>query len=327
VENLSVVFHSRNGFHRAVNSLTFSIEKGETFGLVGETGCGKSLTGLSILGLVPPPGKISSGRIFFKGEDLLKKSQAEMRSIRGRRISMIFQDPSASLNPVFTVGEQIIQIIRRHNSISARNARKKALELFEAVELPEPQRLLNTYPHELSGGMQQRVMIAMALSSDTELLIADEPTTALDVTIESQILELLRKIQAERGLSVLLITHNIGLVAENCRRVGVLYAGNLLETGLTRDVFREMKHPYTQALFAAIPKPGSRGKPLQAIPGSVPGSEHIPGCVFSPRCPFVMEKCREIVPGLEEVTPGHDAACFLIHNTVHEGRKNGKDSA
>ena len=312
VENLHVRFRTYAGVVHAVNGVTFDIRRGETFGLVGETGCGKSVTGLSLLRLVPPPGEITDGRILFDGEDLLAKSEAEMRQIRGRRIAMVFQDPAATLNPVFSVGEQIMGIIRHHQPVSRDRARRRAIEMLDAVGLPEPERMLRAYPHELSGGMQQRVMIAMALSSGAELLIADEPTTALDVTIQAQILALLVELQRSRGLSILLITHNLGVVAETCDRVGVLYAGNLVEVGRTADVFQAMKHPYTQALLAAIPRPGSHGQPLPAIPGSVPsGLERIPGCAFHPRCPFVMDVCRAEKPPLVTVGEGHTVACYL----------------
>ncbi|MDH7484763.1 MAG: ABC transporter ATP-binding protein [Anaerolineae bacterium] len=312
VENLHVRFRTYAGVVHAVNGVSFDIRRGETFGLVGETGCGKSVTGLSLLRLVPPPGEIAAGRILFNGEDLLAKSEAEMQRIRGRRIAMVFQDPAATLNPVFSVGEQIMGIIRHHQAVGRDGARRRAMEMLEAVGLPEPERLLRAYPHELSGGMQQRVMIAMALSSGAELLIADEPTTALDVTIQAQILALLVELQRSRRLSILLITHNLGVVAETCERVGVLYAGHLVEVGRTPDVFQAMKHPYTQALLAAIPRPGSHGQPLPAIPGTVPsGLERIPGCAFHPRCPFVMDVCRAEKPPLVSVGEEHTVACYL----------------
>ncbi len=312
VEDLHVRFRTYAGVVHAVNGVTFDIRRGEIFGLVGETGCGKSVTGLSLLRLVPPPGEITAGRIWFDGEDLLAKSEAEMRHIRGRRIAMIFQDPAASLNPVFSIGAQIIDVIRHHQPVGREEARRRAIEMLAAVGLPEPERLLHAYPHQLSGGMQQRAMIAMALSSGAELLIADEPTTALDVTIQAQILALLAELRERRGLSILLITHDLGVVAEVCDRVGVLYAGRLVEIGRTADVFRDMKHPYTQALLAAIPQPGSHGRPLPVIPGSVPtGLSPVPGCAFHPRCPAVMEVCRRERPPLVTVGRGHVVACHL----------------
>jgi ABC-type dipeptide/oligopeptide/nickel transport system ATPase component len=229
---------------------------------VGETGCGKSVTGLSLLRLVPPPGEIVDGRITFDGQDVLSLSEQEMRDLRGARISMIFQDPAAFLNPVFTVGEQIELVIRQHQSLTRRVARQRTLEMLEAVGLPDPPQIIQAYPHELSGGMQQWVMIALALASNARLLIADEPTTALDVTIQAQILTLLTQLKESQDLSILLITHNLGVVAETCDRVAVLYVGHVVEQGRTRDIFKEMKHPYTQGLLAAIPRPGSHGQPF-----------------------------------------------------------------
>jgi peptide/nickel transport system ATP-binding protein len=320
VENLRVQFRTYAGIVHAVNGVTFDIRRGEMFGLVGETGCGKSVTGLSLLRLVPPPGEITAGRIVFHGEDLLSKSEAEMGRIRGRRIAMVFQDPAASLNPVFSVGDQIVGIIRHHQAVGRDGARQRAIEMFDAVGLPEPERMLQAYPYELSGGMQQRVMIAMALSSGAELLIADEPTTSLDVTIQAQILALLVKLRKTRGLSILLITHNLGVVAETCDRVGVLYAGNLVEVGQTANVFQVMKHPYTRALLAAIPRPGSHGQPLLAIPGLVPtGLERIPGCAFHSRCLLAMNICQKEKPPLLTVGEEHTAACHLYHDQPTKG--------
>lgn len=311
IENLHVRFRTYAGVVHAVNGVTFDIRRGETFGLVGETGCGKTVTGLSLLRLVPPPGEIVDGRITFDGRDILSLSEQEMQGIRGAGISMIFQDPAASLNPVFSVGEQIEMVIRQHQPVTGRVARQRTLEMLEAVGLPDPPQILRAYAHELSGGMQQRVMIALALASNASLLIADEPTTSLDVTIQAQILTLLTQLKESRGLSVLLITHNLGVVAETCDRVAVLYVGHVVEKGRTRDIFKEMKHPYTQGLLEAIPRPGSHGQSLQAISGSVPsGLAVFPGCPFEPRCSFAMEVCRQGPPLLARVGEEHYVACY-----------------
>jgi oligopeptide/dipeptide ABC transporter ATP-binding protein len=311
IENLHVRFRTYAGQVHAVNGVSLDIKRGEIFGLVGETGCGKTVTGLSLLRLVPPPGEITTGRITFDGQDILSLSKQEMWNIRGARIAMIFQDPAASLNPVFTVGEQIEMVIRQHQPVTRRVARQRTLEMLEAVGLPDPPQIIGTYPHELSGGMQQRVMVGLALASNASLLIADEPTTALDVTIQAQILTLLTRLKESRGLSILLITHNLGVVAETCDRVAVLYVGHVVEKGRTRDIFKEMKHPYTQGLLAAIPLPGSHGKPLQAISGSVPsGLVVFPGCPFEPRCSFAMKVCRQSPPPLVRVGEEHYVACY-----------------
>jgi len=312
VEGLRVQFRTYAGVVRAVNGVTFDLRQGEVFGLVGETGCGKTVSGLSILRLVPPPGEIVAGKIVFDDLDILSLSDAEMQEIRGGRIAMIFQDPTASLNPVFTVGEQISMVIRLHQSATANQAHQQTLDILDAVGLPDPPRTARAYPHELSGGMQQRVMIAMALSSDADLLIADEPTTALDVTIQAQILDLLTQLREERGLSILLITHNLGVVAETCDRVAVLYVGHVVEEGPTRQIFKAMKHPYTQGLLAAIPRPGSHGQTLPAIGGSVPsGLNLVSGCPFRPRCSLAMDICQEEPPALMAVGPDHYVACHL----------------
>jgi len=299
VEDLHVRFRTYAGVVHAVNGMTFDVRQGEMFGLVGESGCGKTVTGFAVLRMVPYPGEIVRGRISFRGEDLLQKSEAEMQSVRGGRIAMIFQDPSASLNPVFSIGNQVMRVIRRHVSVGQEEARQRALEMFEAVGLPDPSGILRAYPHELSGGMQQRAMIALALSSGAELLIADEPTTALDVTIQAQILALLTELREKQGVSILLITHDLAVVAETCDRVGVAYAGDIVEMGQVDDVLQRMKHPYTQGLLAALPCPTHRGRSLQSIEGSVPDGLYLPpGCSFHPRCPHAMDICRMEKPPL-----------------------------
>jgi peptide/nickel transport system ATP-binding protein len=315
VEDLNVRFKTYAGLVHAVNGISFEIKKGEIFGLVGETGCGKSVTGLSLMRLVPEPGEIEAGRIRLGGTDLLAMSEKEIQEVRGRRIAMVFQDPTASLNPVYNIGDQITSIIRHHVwGTSAEEAHNIAAETLTAVGLPTPEECMRMYPHEMSGGMQQRVMIAMALSSGAELLIADEPSTALDVTIQAQILNLLIRLRENLGLSILLITHNLAVVAQTCDRVGVLYAGNLVEVGRTLDVYKNMKHPYTQALLAAVPRTEARGTPLVDIPGSVPsGLNPLDGCAFHPRCPSVMDICRGEKPNLLPIGREQEVACFLHH--------------
>ncbi len=312
VRDLQVRFHTYAGVVHALNGVSFDLYPGEILGLVGETGCGKSVTGLALLGLVPPPGEVVGGEIRYRGQNLLALPPAQWHALRGGKIAMIFQDPAAALNPVFTVGEQMELVTRRHRRMGRDAARRQAAEVLRSVGMPEPERILDTYPHELSGGMQQRVMIAMALSCGAEVLVADEPTTALDVTIQAQILDLLVDLKRTRGLSILLITHNLGVVAETCDRVAVLYAGFIVETGPTGAIFQAMKHPYTQGLLAAIPRPSSRGRPLQAVPGTVPDGLQPPsGCLFHPRCPFAWGRCRQERPGLLEVADGHQVACHL----------------
>lgn len=313
VDDLRVKFKTYAGLVHAVNGISFEIKKGEIFGLVGETGCGKSVTGLSLMRLVPEPGEIEAKQINLGETELLALSEKEMREVRGSRIAMVFQDPTASLNPVYTIGDQITTVIRHHGGMmSKEEAAKIAEETLTAVGLPVSSECMRMYPHEMSGGMQQRVMIAMALSSGAELLIADEPSTALDVTIQAQILKLLVRLRETLGLSILLITHNLGVVAQTCDRVGVLYAGNLVEVGSTLDVFKNMKHPYTKALLAAVPRTEARGIPLVDIPGSVPsGLNPLTGCAFHPRCPEVMDSCRQEKPVLQSIGLKQEVACFL----------------
>lgn len=312
VEDLHIQFNTYAGVLHAVNGISFEISRGEVFGLVGETGCGKSVTGLSLLGLIPKTGKVRAKTLHLEGDDLLNKSESEWETIRGRRIAMVFQDPSASLNPVLRIRDQIIRLIRHHKSVKTKAADEIAKKMLSDVGLPDVGGVMSMYPHELSGGMQQRVMIAMALSLGAELLIADEPTTALDVTIQAQILDLMTQLAKERGLSIMLITHNLGVVAETCDRAGVLYAGNMVEIGPTERIFKELKHPYTRALLAAIPGARSRGQRLPAIPGSVPtGLRPFRGCAFATRCSSVMEICRTSKPVLVSSGEGHHTACHL----------------
>lgn len=315
IEDLHVHFDTYAGKVHAVNGMSFDIQPGEVFGLVGESGCGKSVTGLAILREVPSPGRIVNGRIFFHGQDMMEKSEAEMQDIRGGRIAMVFQDPTASLNPVFTVGNQTTRLIRLHTDADKKQAKERALAMYEEVGLPDPPRIFKSYPHELSGGMQQRVMIAMALSCGAEFLIADEPTTALDVTIQAQILDLLSELREREGLSILLITHDLGVVAETCDRVGVAYAGQIVEIGPVDDVLYQTKHPYTQGLLAALPDL-AQGQALQAIKGGVPdGLQPVPGCVFHPRCPEVMEICQSQRPPCTDIGElGHQVFCYLYES-------------
>lgn len=315
VRDLRLEFRTYAGIVHALNGIDLEIYEQDVLGLVGETGCGKSVTGLSILRLVPRGGEIVSGSILFRGEELLDKPDSYMQQVRGASIAMIFQDPSASLNPLFTVGQQIETVMRRHQQAEKREIRRKALELLEVVELPDPPRILKTYPHELSGGMKQRVSIAIALSCGADLLIADEPTTDLDVTVQAQILDLLRRLRDTQGVAILLITHDLAVVAEMCQRVAVLYAGQVVESGPVDAVLYRAKHPYTQALLEASPRRSSRGKALQAIPGTVPsGLQPIEGCPFGPRCPHFMEACEQPPPRVG-VEATHTVACYLYRGT------------
>ncbi len=317
IRNLSVEFHTEEGIVRAVDDVSFDIPTGKTVCLVGESGCGKTISGLSLLGLVSPPGRIVGGEAILDGktkQDLLKLSNRELRSIRGNRISMIFQEPMTSLNPVFTIGDQIIEAILSHQAMDKGAAREKTIAMLKRVKIPAADQRVDEYPHQLSGGMRQRALIAMALVSEPDLLIADEPTTALDVTIQAQILELLKELQADSGLSVLFITHDLGVVAEIADEVVVMYASRVVEKAPARELFANPLHPYTQGLFSSLPSLGGSGDGrLKTIEGSVPDPLAFPtGCKFWPRCELTVDGCREIEPELRTLAAGHSAACDVI---------------
>jgi len=316
VNDLRTYFYTKKGVVKAVNGVTYSINRSESLGLVGESGCGKSVSALSLMRLIPsPPGKIESGLVEFDGIELLGANQisnAEMRAIRGNRISMIFQDPMTSLNPVLTVGEQVSEVIALHQNLTKHEILEKVIDYFSLVSLPNPRDRVENYPHQLSGGMRQRVGIAMALSCNPSLLIADEPTTALDVTIQAQILEIMANLKEEIQTSLILITHNLGLVVELCQKVAVMYAGRIVEFGLVEHIFENPKHPYTLGLHASIPKISQRRDRLVPIPGDVPDLINPPsGCPFHPRCSKAMSKCRESYPETFEFDPGHLVSCHL----------------
>jgi len=313
VKNLKTYFYTYEGLVETLDGINLTFEKGKVVGLVGETGSGKSVTALSILRLIPwPPGKIVDGQIYFKGQDILKLSEYDMQKIRGNEIAIIFQEPTTSLNPVYTIGHQIEETIKIHNKINNQEARERTIEMLEMVELANPKRIFNQYPYELSGGMQQRIMIAIALCCKPDLLIADEPTTALDVTIQAQILELILELKERLGMTIFLITHDLGVIAEVCDQVAVMHAGVIVEKGEVHSIFRDPKHPYTQGLLKTIPKIDENQDILQEIKGEVPKLINPPtGCRFHPRCPYTMDICRKKRPDEYIVENSHFAACFL----------------
>jgi peptide/nickel transport system ATP-binding protein/oligopeptide transport system ATP-binding protein len=313
IESLRTTFATRAGEVAAVDGVSLSIAPGRTLGIVGESGCGKSVLSLSIMGLVPPPGRIAAGRILFAGRDLATLPPAEMRAIRGNRIAMIFQEPMTSLNPAFTIGDQITEAMRAHDrQASAQSLRTRAIAALDRVRIPAAARRFDEYPHQMSGGMRQRVMIAMALSCEPDLLIADEPTTALDVTVQAQILDLLRTLQQQSGMAIILITHDLGVVAEMADEVAVMYAGRVVERSPGPEIFDDPQHPYTLGLLGSIPRIEEDRDRLLAIEGAVPPPFDLPsGCRFHPRCVFAQPECTETDPALREITPGHRAACLL----------------
>jgi peptide/nickel transport system ATP-binding protein len=311
VRDLRTWFDGDGGTYRAVDGVSFSLEAGRTLGIVGESGCGKSVTSLSIMGLVPqPPGRIAGGEVLFEGVDLLKLSAAELRELRGARLAMIFQEPMTSLNPAYTVGNQIVEGILRHERLDRAAAKAKAIDMLRLVRIPAPEQRFDEYPHKLSGGMRQRAMIAMALACGPKLLIADEPTTALDVTIQAQILDLLRGLREQTGTAIILITHDLGVIAELADDVAVMYAGRIVEQAPVGRLFEAPQHPYTIGLLGAIPELDRRRARLSTIEGTVPDlSAALVGCRFAPRCPFAEEACRTEEPALRAVAPSHAVAC------------------
>jgi peptide/nickel transport system ATP-binding protein len=323
VRGLRTSFHTRDGIVRAVDGIDFHVGRGEILGLVGESGCGKSVTSLSIMRLIAKPGIIEAGEVVFDGQDLMKLHSSDMRRIRGNRISMIFQQPTSALNPVWDVGRQVAEVLEVHRGMKRPEARRRALDLLKMVGIPDPKRRLDAYPHELSGGMAQRVMIAMALACEPELLIADEPTTALDVTIQAQILDLVRDLRDRTGTAIILITHDLGVVAETCDRVAVMYAGEIIEQASVDDLFTAPRHPYTRGLLGAIPVLGDVRESLTVIPGNVPNLIDLPpGCRLAPRCAARLEHdvtlAAEWHPALLPVATDHEARCWLYHDP--EGR-------
>jgi peptide/nickel transport system ATP-binding protein len=316
VDNLKTHFYTRDGIVRAVDGVSFSVLPGETLAIVGESGCGKSVTSLSILRLIAsPPGRIVEGRVLFGGRDLLKLSEREMRGVRGNEISMVFQEPMTSLNPVLTIGRQIAESLTLHRGLTRAQAMTRAIDMLRLVNIPEPQRRVHAYPHQLSGGMRQRVMIAMALACDPRVLIADEPTTALDVTIQAQILDLMRKLKEKTGAAIVLITHDLGVVAEMAQRVVVMYAGRKVEEAPVQALFANPRHPYTRGLLNSVPRLTEAGAPgrkrLAEIAGMVPSlRDELVGCAFAARCGYASARCRGEYPPLEEKAPGHLAACW-----------------
>ncbi len=319
VQDLKTHFFTQEGVVKAVDGVSYDLEEGETLGLVGESGCGKTVSALSIMRLIPdPPGKTVGGQVLFNGEDLLKLNNAQMRRIRGRQIAMVFQEPMTSLNPVLTVERQLTESLELHLSMSRSDARKEAVHRLEQVGIPDSERRIKQYPHQFSGGMRQRVMIAMALSCNPKLIIADEPTTALDVTIQAQILELMKSLSKEYGVSLIIITHNLGVVARYADRVNIMYAGRIIERGTAEEIYRNPRHPYTLGLLNSVPRLDQpRKEKLDPIEGQPPDMINLPqGCSFRERCRYAIDRCAEEVPLLQEVGEGHLSACFVAKDLV-----------
>ncbi|NMB10879.1 MAG: ABC transporter ATP-binding protein [Firmicutes bacterium] len=325
VRDLHTSFFIEAGEVEAVRGLTFHVNEGEIVALVGESGCGKSVTAMSIMRLVPSPGKVTRGEIIFDGRDLLELSEREMEQVRGNEIGMVFQDPMTSLNPVLNVRTQIVEAILAHNDVSSREAEERAIELLKLVQIPSPERRLKSFPHELSGGMRQRVLIAMTLACNPKLVIADEPTTALDVTIQAQIIDLLLELNKKLGMSIMLITHDLGVVAGMAMRVAVMYAGRLVELGNSRDIYYHAQHPYTKGLLKSVPRlDADEKRKLAVIDGQPPDLlDPPPGCAFAPRCELAMDICTQKMPELTDVSSGHQAACWLKERRVREDIRVG----
>lgn len=317
VKDLETEFKVKRGTVKAVNGVSFAVDKGEILAVVGESGSGKSVTSLSVMGLIRDPGRVAGGEILFNGENLLKKNTKEMQAVRGDKISMIFQEPMTSLNPVYRIKDQIMETILTHTTMSKKEALDRAIQMLDLVGIPAPEQRVNDYPHQMSGGMRQRVMIAMALACDPELLIADEPTTALDVTIQAQILDLINRLREKLGMAVLLITHDLGVVAETADKVVVMYCGRVVEQASVEQLFTKPLHPYTQGLLDSIPKMDEDRERLYMIKGIVPDPIHLPkGCSFADRCDKCMDKCREHMPKLAETEDGRKVRCFLVSDEV-----------
>jgi peptide/nickel transport system ATP-binding protein len=324
IEGLRTHFLTNDGVVRAVDGISLSVHEGETLGLVGESGCGKSITALTVMRLLSRPGRAVAGRVTFAGRNLLELSEHEMEDVRGNDIAMIFQEPMTSLNPVFRVGDQIAEGLERHLGVHRDEARDRVVELFTTVGIPSPERRLREYPHQLSGGMRQRVMIAMALACKPKLLIADEPTTALDVTIQAQILELIKELKRTQNMAVIMITHDLGVIAEVAQNVAVMYAGKIVERAPVEELFAAPQHPYTQGLLGSIPSPDKLGRRLDVIRGTVPHPLNLPpGCTFAPRCPQRMDICDTAFPALDSTGPSHDVACYLYTSRQDEVRSQG----
>ena len=329
VDDLKMYFHTEDGVVRAVDGVSYTLDRGETLGVVGESGSGKSVTHMTMMGLIPmPPGKIEGGSVFYRGHDLLNMPEAQMQHVRGNDIAMIFQDPMTSLNPVYKIGKQVGEGLRLHRGYSKEQALKRAVELLDAVGIPEPEKRVNEYPHQFSGGMRQRVMIAMALACDPDILIADEPTTALDVTIQAQIIELMQEMQEKNGNAIVMITHDLGVVADIADKIMVMYAGRPVEFGTADEIFYESRHPYTWGLIRSIPEQATdEKKPLTPIHGNPPALSNLPkGCVFSPRCPYATDKCRAERPQRFETGTGHYAACHFAGDADFI-KKNAPDTS
>ena len=324
IQGLRTHFFTNDGIVKAVDGVDFTVRAGETLGVVGESGCGKSITSLSIMRLLARPGRTVAGRAIFRGHNLMELTDSQMFELRGSEIAMIFQEPMTALNPVFKVGDQILESLRMHTTLRGDAARKRVVELFDKVRIPAPERRIDEYPHQLSGGMRQRVMIAMALACNPKLLIADEPTTALDVTIQAQILSLIEDLKRTENMGVILITHDLGVIAEVADDVAVMYAGKVVETAPVRELFATPQHPYTQGLLRSIPSPEKIGQRLDAIAGTVPHPLNLPpGCSFAPRCPRKFEPCDSAFPALDQTAPNHKTACYLYTEKQDERRGDG----